>query len=106
MRGIYLGLDIETGRDFEVPLKAFETHLHMVGGTGKGKTTAIHTMLHALLADRERAAVFVIDPLGNLSFDLLRWMTSRYALPSGTARSAPTAGIRSGRDTLLSILLS
>jgi hypothetical protein len=51
----------------------------LIGGTGKGKTTAIHTMLHELLLDPTHdPCVIIIDRLGGLSFDLLRWMASEF----------------------------
>jgi len=64
---------------FRISRSSFDTHWHLVGGTGKGKTTAIHTMLHGLLLDPTREpCVIIIDRLGGLSFDLLRWMASEF----------------------------
>lgn len=79
MSEVFLGHDRETGHEFVIPTEAFRTHFHLIGGTGKGKTTAIHTMLHPLLMDRrDPAAFFIIDRLGNLSWELLLWITSKY----------------------------
>src|SRR4051812_26565045 len=79
MSDVFLGHDHKSGEEFCIPRKAFETHFHLIGGTGKGKTTAIHTMLHPLLLDhRNPAAFFIIDRLGNLSWELLLWMASRF----------------------------
>lgn len=78
MSDIFLG-HLQNGKEFCIPKQAFQTHFHLVGGTGKGKTTAIHTMLHPLLLDhRDPAAFFIIDRLENLSFELLLWFTSKY----------------------------
>jgi hypothetical protein len=79
MRRVFLGHDMGTGGEVYFPAGALETHLHMVGGTGKGKTTAIQTLLHPLLADhRNRSCFFIIDRLGNFSQELLLWMCSRF----------------------------
>lgn len=78
MSDVFLG-HLNDGKEFAIPRKAFETHFHLIGGTGKGKTTAIHTMLHPLLRDhRDRSAFFIIDRMGNLSWELLLWITSRF----------------------------
>ena len=65
---IQLGTDVKTGRPVTLPSGKLKQHLHLVGGTGKGKTTAIHTILHALMKHpSHRAAFFIIDRMGNLS---------------------------------------
>lgn len=62
-----------------IPRSSFDTHWHMIGGTGKGKTTAIHTMLHGLLLDpMHEPCVVIVDRMGNLSFELLLWMASDF----------------------------
>src|SRR5438270_524587 len=48
MSDVFLG-HLKSGAEFCIPRNAFQTHMHLIGGTGKGKTTAIHTMLHPLL---------------------------------------------------------
>ena len=77
MNSILLGHDAY-GREVRIPTSAFATHFHLIGGTGKGKTTAIHTLLRPLLRDpRERSCAILIDRLGNLSEELLLWMASK-----------------------------
>jgi hypothetical protein len=77
VREILLGQDHQTGQPIRVPKKAFDTHFHFIGGTGKGKTTAIHTLLRPLLRDvTDRSCFIIIDRLGNLSEELLLWMAS------------------------------
>lgn len=72
-----LGHDAVTGKEFRVPRDAFRTHFHLIGGTGKGKTTAIHTMLQSLLMDDIEPACFIIvDRLGNFAQELMLWMAS------------------------------
>lgn len=79
MSSILLGSHVGSGKPFRFPLKAFDTHLHLIGGTGKGKTTAIHTLLHPLLLDPVRQpCVILIDRLGGFSRDLLLWMSSPF----------------------------
>src|SRR5262245_17604844 len=51
----------------------------MPGATGKGKSTAIVTMLQQLLLDhRNPACHVVVDFLGGLAFDLVLWMSSKF----------------------------
>ena len=54
---IYLGTNAETGKRFYVPPDSFETHWHIIGATGKGKTTAIEAILHQLFTARERRPI-------------------------------------------------
>ena len=37
MQNILLGQDRENGKSVYMPVKALKTHLHLIGGTGKGK---------------------------------------------------------------------
>lgn len=79
MKSNLLGYDRVDKAPVRIPVKAFQTHFHLIGGTGKGKTTAIHTMLHPLLMDPFDHSCFVIvDRMGNLSNELLLWMSSQY----------------------------
>ncbi len=78
MSEIFLG-SLMNGSDFCIPKRAFHTHFHLIGGTGKGKTTAIHTLLHPLMRDhRDPAAFFIVDRMGNLSWELLLWLNSKF----------------------------
>lgn len=77
MRSFRIGRDIVTGRPIHIRRHAFRTHFHLIGGTGKGKTTALHTMLHPLLSDPlEKACFIIIDRLGNFALELLLWLSS------------------------------
>ncbi len=79
MQPILLGHEVESGEEVCIDRNAFKTHFHLIGGTGKGKTTAVHTMLQPLLCDPFNKACFVIiDRLGNFSQELLLWMSSRF----------------------------
>ena len=79
MRNILLGHDASTGEAVRIPQSAFSTHFHLIGGTGKGKTTAIHTMLQPLLCNPfQKDAFFIIDRMGNFSQELLLWISSRF----------------------------
>src|SRR5580692_4819895 len=80
VKNILLGFDHTSFQPVRVPRDSFDTHWHLIGGTGKGKTTAIHTLLHPLLLDpASEDCWFIIDRMGNLSFDLLLWATSDFA---------------------------
>lgn len=79
MSALFLGKNIDTKKPFYLPKKSFETHWHLIGGTGKGKTTALHRILHELLLDPlDESCVIIVDRMGNLSFDLLLWMASDF----------------------------
>lgn len=79
MRSVLLGTSANTGKEVYIPSSAFSTHFHLIGGTGKGKTTAIHTMLQPLLRDSmNRSCFIIVDRLGNFSQELLLWMASHY----------------------------
>ena len=79
MNSILFGHDSKTKSRVYFPTKALNTHLHMIGGTGKGKTTALHTLLHALLmAPFTKACFFIVDRMGNFSQELLLWMASHF----------------------------
>jgi hypothetical protein len=79
VKSFLIGHDSKTGEDVRIPVAAFRTHFHLIGGTGKGKTTAIHAMLHPLLLEpRDKACFVIVDRMGNLSAELLLWMASRY----------------------------
>ena len=76
---IYLGEDRESGKRCYLDTAKLRHHLHLIGGTGKGKTTAIHTLLHGILEHpHHKACVIIIDRMGNLSDEFLLWMASPY----------------------------
>lgn len=82
MRSFVIGKERASAEAVRVPIDSFTTHWHLIGGTGKGKTTAIHTMLHGLLVNPlEKSCFFIIDRLGNFSEELLLWMASRFCTP-------------------------
>lgn len=75
---IFLGQEHETRQNVWVPSHSFGTHWHIIGGTGKGKTTAIETVLHQILLDVCFASHFIFDRMGNFSQSLLLWIASPY----------------------------
>ena len=79
MLPIRLGTDLQhNGQPVCLDPDKLSRHLHCIGATGAGKTVAIHALMRPILMEpRHKAAVFIIDPMGNLSVDLLRWMASR-----------------------------
>lgn len=70
---ILLGENKTDGGDIWIDTDKLRTHMHLIGATGAGKSTAILTLLRSLMLrpGKEEAAIFVIDPLGNLSRDIL-----------------------------------
>ena len=79
MNSYLLGKRHGTQEPVRIPKASFDTHWHLIGGTGKGKTTAIHTMLHGLLLDpTHEPCVVIVDRMGNLSYELLLWMASDF----------------------------
>ena len=69
---VNLGQNRDTRKKVVIPKQSYQTHWHLIGGTGKGKTTAIHTLLHQLLIDPYAQDCWVIiDRMGNLSSELL-----------------------------------
>ena len=76
---LLLGTERKTQKKIYIPKSSFDTHWHLIGGTGKGKTTAIHTLLHQLLIDPcAQDCWVIIDRMGNLSSELLLWMASDF----------------------------
>ena len=79
MSSYLLGKKHGTQESLWIPKSSFDTHWHLIGGTGKGKTTAIHTKLHGLLLDpMHEPCVVIVDRMGNLSYELLLWMASDF----------------------------
>lgn len=84
---IFLGTDCETNQPVDLDPDLFRTNFHLIGATGTGKTTAIHTMLRPLLADPSpKCALFLVDPMGNLSRDLLLWIANERLCPEHVRR--------------------
>lgn len=87
MTQIILGKDTKTGSDVGFDSDHLARHLHLVGSTGSGKTTALLSIIRQILtATYETACLFVIDPMGNLSQDLLRWMANTRYCPEGVRK--------------------
>lgn len=87
MTKIILGRDTQNGHEVGFDSDYLARHLHLVGSTGSGKTTALLSIIRQILtATHEKACLFVIDPMGNLSYDLLRWMANTRYCPEGVRR--------------------
>jgi len=79
MKSYLLGEDLDTKQSFYLPKSSFDTHWHLIGGTGKGKTTALHRMLREIMLDSSsKPCMIIIDRMGNLSAEMLLWMSSRF----------------------------
>ncbi len=74
-----LGAERNTQEPVAIPIQALRQHMHLIGYTGTGKTTALITLLLGLLPlVTQKKCVFIIDRLGGFSMDLLRWFASQY----------------------------
>jgi len=73
---IPIGRNLETGVPVVLDTEILRTHMHLVGATGTGKSTALLSILHSLITDAgpNRCCLFLIDPIGNLSRDLLNFI--------------------------------
>lgn len=78
---VFLGRETESKKQFYVPMKAFETHFHVPGGTGKGKSTVLMTMMAQLFRHREQACHFVLALMPGQCRDILKWVSSPYCPP-------------------------
>lgn len=80
---ILLGENGDTGEEICLEPDWFRTHMHLIGSTGAGKTSAIHTILQSLMLQTrsEQCCLFVVDPMGNLSHDLLRFISDEKFCP-------------------------
>jgi len=76
---IHLGHDRHTQKSILLPTSSLARHLHLVGFSGSGKTTALLTILQDLLRNPvEKKCAVIIDRLGGFSLDLLRWFASPF----------------------------
>ncbi len=80
---ITIGTDRDSHEKIHIEPDQFRTHFHLIGATGSGKSTAIQTLLRPILMQTrsETCALFLIDPMGNLSRDLLGWMVNERLCP-------------------------
>ncbi len=82
-----MGTDEQSGADVGFDADHLARHLHLVGSTGSGKTTALLKIIRQILVSvYDPACLFVIDPMGNLSQDLLRWIANTRYCPAGVRR--------------------
>jgi len=65
-RKLYLGTDIKTGRSVSLRDEWFETHLHIIGPPGRGKTRFLLWILKHLLRN-PKATTVLINPKGNFA---------------------------------------
>lgn len=77
MREFLLGHHHKTKKPINTPVSSFDTHWHLIGGTGKGKTVSIVTMLLSLFVNPlDKHCFIIIDRMGGFSFTLLRWFAA------------------------------
>ena len=63
---LYLGTDIENGRSVSLLQEWFETHLHLIGPPGRGKTRLLLWIFKHLLRD-PKATIVLVNPKGALA---------------------------------------
>lgn len=74
---IDLGMDLDSRKRVLLPGESLSRHAQLLGASGTGKTVGAHALVRPIMAEpRNKAAVFIIDPLGGLSRDLLSWIAS------------------------------
>ncbi len=87
MTYINLGRDADTHLAVGFPSDDLSRHMHLIGSTGSGKTTTILSIVRQILiSPYENACLFVIDPMGNLSMELLRWLANTRYCTDGVRR--------------------
>lgn len=80
---IDLGKYLDDEQECKIDPDILRTHMHLIGATGTGKTSAIHMILRQLMLapGQEKCCLFVVDPMGNLSADLLRLIAHKKFTP-------------------------
>lgn len=79
---LVLGTDRETNQKVSIEPDILRTHLHLLGATGSGKTVSIQTLVRPLImTPRPKCCLFLVDPMGNLSNDLLKWIANERLCP-------------------------
>ena len=80
---ILLGRNTQSSKRVCLSPDIFRTHMHLIGATGTGKTTAIQILLRQIMlqTEEDKSCLFVIDPMGNLAMDLLRYMVDEEVCP-------------------------
>src|SRR5258708_31668582 len=72
-RPLYIGKDTQTNEGVFLDRKWFETHLHLIGPPGSGKTRLLLWMFQELCRD-PRATIVLINPKGALGRMARDWM--------------------------------
>ena len=85
---IRLGRNSKTGEPVSIDDELLRTHLHLIGATGAGKSSAIHVILRQLLLapERDQSCIFIFDPLGNLASDVLKILAYRRYTPESARK--------------------
>jgi hypothetical protein len=82
-----LGLNLATYQPLFFELALFALHVHLIGATGSGKTSALETMLYQLWQnDDPRQCFIIIDTLGGFSHRLLRFIANPELCPESIRR--------------------
>ncbi len=77
MLPVQLGTCLDSDDPVFLNRDGMSRHLHACGATGSGKSVSLNALLRPIMEEPSRkATVFVIDPLGGLSRDLMLYMAS------------------------------
>ena len=66
-RGLVIGSVAGASRPVAIPPEDFLRHLFVIGATGSGKSTGLLGLIDQVARDRDRPALFVLDPHGSLA---------------------------------------
>ena len=75
--GIKIGT-LENGEEVWIDLKDLERHVHVIGGSGYGKSTFLKLLVLQLHKRYPELPIFVIDPHGNLADELAQLLPNAY----------------------------
>ena len=67
-----LGKNIETGQDFDITPKERETHMHVMGASGRGKSKFLEMMIQKDISNGE--GLCLMDPHGSLYNNITKWV--------------------------------
>lgn len=74
-----MGRNLEDQRDLTLKPSQLQTHAHIVGATGTGKSKFLEIIARQIIVAKSKPALIVIDPHGDLYHDLLAFCAAKSA---------------------------